>query len=102
MRYFFSTGEASGESSALLLAQAIRDADPQAQFEGIGSEADARAGFHTVARSYRMGEHGTAGGDSAHSQAACNHVAHGVSPRSRRNRISSCSSISACSICAWR
>jgi lipid-A-disaccharide synthase len=45
VRYFFSTGEASGESSALLLAQAIRDADPQARFEGIGAEAMRAAGF---------------------------------------------------------
>ncbi len=45
MRYFFSTGEASGESSALLLAQAIREIDPQAQFEGIGSDAMRSAGF---------------------------------------------------------
>jgi len=45
VRYFFSTGEASGESSALLLAAAIRDADPAAQFEGIGSKAMRDAGF---------------------------------------------------------
>ncbi|MGB8520995.1 MAG: hypothetical protein WCD38_12615 [Candidatus Tumulicola sp.] len=45
MRYFFSTGEASGESSALLLAQAIREVDLEAQFEGIGSQAMREAGF---------------------------------------------------------
>jgi lipid-A-disaccharide synthase len=45
VRYFFSTGEASGESSALLLAQAIRTFDPQAQFEGIGAERMRAAGF---------------------------------------------------------
>ncbi len=37
MRYFLSSGEASGELAATLLAQAIREFDPQAQFEGIGS-----------------------------------------------------------------
>lgn len=36
MRYFISSGEASGELAATLLAQAIRRVDPQAQFEGIG------------------------------------------------------------------
>ena len=38
MRYFFSTGEASGELNAVLLARAIAAYDPQAQFEGIGAE----------------------------------------------------------------
>lgn len=37
MRYFLSSGEASGELAATLLAQAIARVDPQAQFEGIGS-----------------------------------------------------------------
>lgn len=37
MRYFFSTGEASGEFSAVLLARALRARDPEAQFEGIGA-----------------------------------------------------------------
>jgi lipid-A-disaccharide synthase len=37
MRYFLSSGEASGELAATLIAQAIRRIDPQAQFEGIGS-----------------------------------------------------------------
>lgn len=37
MRYFLSSGEASGELAATLLAQAIRRLDPQAQFEGIGA-----------------------------------------------------------------
>lgn len=45
MRYFFSTGEASGELSAVLLAQAIRRFDPQAQFEGIGAQRMRDAGF---------------------------------------------------------
>jgi lipid-A-disaccharide synthase len=45
VRYFFSTGEASGESSALLLARAIRAADPEAEFEGIGAERMRAAGF---------------------------------------------------------
>ena len=45
MKYFFSTGEASGESSALLLARAIRDVDPQAEFEGIGAQGMREAGF---------------------------------------------------------
>ncbi len=38
MRYFFSSGEASGELSAVLLADAIATVDPEAQFEGIGAE----------------------------------------------------------------
>ncbi|HUA08706.1 MAG TPA: hypothetical protein VMA98_05475 [Candidatus Acidoferrales bacterium] len=38
MRYFFSTGEPSGELNAVLLARAIVKYDPQARFEGIGSE----------------------------------------------------------------
>jgi lipid-A-disaccharide synthase len=38
MRYFFSTGEASGELNAVLLARAICAYDPDAQFEGIGAE----------------------------------------------------------------
>lgn len=37
MRYFLSSGEASGELAATLLAQAIRRVDPHAQFEGIGA-----------------------------------------------------------------
>jgi lipid-A-disaccharide synthase len=38
VRYFFSTGEASGELNAVLLARAIEKYDPQARFEGIGAE----------------------------------------------------------------
>src|SRR5580700_6852171 len=45
MRYFFSTGEASGEASALLLARAIRAVDSEAQFAGIGAERMREAGF---------------------------------------------------------
>ncbi|MDE2483513.1 MAG: hypothetical protein KGN02_15155 [bacterium] len=45
MRYFLSTGEASGELSAVLLARAIRAYDPQAQFEGIGAERMRGEGF---------------------------------------------------------
>lgn len=37
MRYFLSSGEASGELAATLLAQAIRRIDAQAEFEGIGA-----------------------------------------------------------------
>lgn len=37
MRYFLSSGEASGELAATLIAQAIARVDPQAQFEGIGA-----------------------------------------------------------------
>ncbi len=46
MRYFFSTGEPSGEAIAVLLAQEIRRIDPGATFEGIGAEAMRAAGFH--------------------------------------------------------
>ncbi|HXO17065.1 MAG TPA: hypothetical protein VN909_02750 [Candidatus Dormibacteraeota bacterium] len=45
MKYFLSTGEASGESMAVLLAGAIRALDPDARFEGIGSTAMRAAGF---------------------------------------------------------
>ncbi len=45
VRYFFSTGEASGESVALLLAAAIREIDPDARFQGIGGSAMRAAGF---------------------------------------------------------
>ena len=38
MLYFFSTGEASGELNAVLLARAIRAFDSDARFEGIGAE----------------------------------------------------------------
>jgi lipid-A-disaccharide synthase len=45
MRYFFSTGEASGELNATLLAAAIREYDDQARFEGIGAERMREQGF---------------------------------------------------------
>ena len=45
MRYFFSSGEASGELSAVLLAQSIRRYDPEAEFEGIGSQRMRDEGF---------------------------------------------------------
>jgi len=45
VRYFFSTGEASGELNAVLLARAIRAHDPQARFEGIGGERMRADGF---------------------------------------------------------
>jgi lipid-A-disaccharide synthase len=45
LRYFFSTGEPSGETSALLLAEAIARVDPQASFEGIGAQRMRDAGF---------------------------------------------------------
>jgi lipid-A-disaccharide synthase len=45
VRYFFSTGEPSGETSALLLAEAIARIDPQATFEGIGAQRMRDAGF---------------------------------------------------------
>jgi lipid-A-disaccharide synthase len=45
VRYFFSTGEPSGETSALLLAREIARLDPQAQFEGIGAQRMRDAGF---------------------------------------------------------
>jgi lipid-A-disaccharide synthase len=45
VRYFFSTGEVSGEAVAVMLAQAIRDIDADASFEGIGSDRMRDAGF---------------------------------------------------------
>ena len=45
MRYFFSSGEASGELAATVLADAIRRVDGQAQFEGIGAERMRASGF---------------------------------------------------------
>ncbi|HEY9179524.1 MAG TPA: hypothetical protein VIO32_02330 [Candidatus Baltobacteraceae bacterium] len=45
MRYFLSSGEASGELAATLLAQAIRRIDPQARFEGIGAARMREAGI---------------------------------------------------------
>jgi lipid-A-disaccharide synthase len=45
VRYFFSTGEPSGEAAAIVFAQAIRGLDEDAQFEGIGSERMQAAGF---------------------------------------------------------
>lgn len=45
MRYFFSTGEASGELTAVALAEAIARLDPQARLEGIGSSRMRAAGF---------------------------------------------------------
>lgn len=52
MRYFFSTGEPSGEHSALLLAAAIEKIDPEASFEGIGGERMRDAGF-TIWRDHK-------------------------------------------------
>lgn len=45
MRYFFSTGEASGELNATLLAAEIAALDPDAQFAGIGAERMREFGF---------------------------------------------------------
>jgi len=45
VRYFFSTGEASGELTAVALAEAIGRFDPQARLEGIGSSRMRAAGF---------------------------------------------------------
>jgi lipid-A-disaccharide synthase len=45
VRYFFSTGEASGELSAIALATAIRAFDANATFEGIGSARMREDGF---------------------------------------------------------
>jgi lipid-A-disaccharide synthase len=45
VRYFFSTGEPSGEAMAIVLAEAIRKLDPDATFEGIGSKRMREAGF---------------------------------------------------------
>ena len=45
MRYFISSGEASGELTAVLLAREISRIDPQATFEGIGAARMRDAGF---------------------------------------------------------
>ena len=45
MRYFFSTGEPSGEAAAIAFADAIRAIDAEAQFEGIGAGRMEAAGF---------------------------------------------------------
>lgn len=45
MRYFFSTGEPSGEASGIALAKKIRQYDPDAEFEGIGGAAMRDAGL---------------------------------------------------------
>jgi lipid-A-disaccharide synthase len=45
VRYFFSTGEPSGEAIAILLAEAIGKVDTEAAFEGIGSQRMRAAGF---------------------------------------------------------
>ena len=45
MRYFFSTGEPSGELSAVLLARAIGEIDPSARFDGIGADRMRANGF---------------------------------------------------------
>jgi lipid-A-disaccharide synthase len=45
VRYFFSTGEPSGELVAVALAREIRAFDPDATFEGIGAERMRAAGF---------------------------------------------------------
>jgi lipid-A-disaccharide synthase len=52
MRYFLSSGEASGELAATLLANAIRRIDPNAQFEGIGAARMREAGI-TLWRDHR-------------------------------------------------
>ncbi|HKU68345.1 MAG TPA: hypothetical protein VJP85_11270 [Candidatus Baltobacteraceae bacterium] len=46
MRYFLSSGEASGELAATLIARAIRAIDPHAQFEGIGAARMREQGVH--------------------------------------------------------
>jgi lipid-A-disaccharide synthase len=45
VQYFFSTGEASGELNAVLLARSIRAFDGHAKFEGIGAERMRCDGF---------------------------------------------------------
>lgn len=45
MRYFLSSGEASGEASAVALAEKIREHDPDARFEGIGAATMRTAGI---------------------------------------------------------
>ena len=50
MRVFVSTGEASGDMLAAALAEAMRAREPNIEFEGIGSERMAAAGFKLTIR----------------------------------------------------
>jgi lipid-A-disaccharide synthase len=52
MRYFFSSGEASGEFAAVLLARSIRAIDSGASLEGIGGDRMRAEGF-TLWRDHR-------------------------------------------------
>lgn len=61
MRYFFSTGEASGEMSATLLAGALRGLDPRARFEGIGNDRMREFGFSLVHHTRGWGSMGIYG-----------------------------------------
>ena len=45
MRYFLSSGEASGEASAVALAEKIREYEAEPHFEGIGASAMRAAGI---------------------------------------------------------
>jgi lipid-A-disaccharide synthase len=45
VRYFFSSGEASGELAAVVLARVIARLDPDARFEGIGASRMRENGF---------------------------------------------------------
>ncbi|MHB8462923.1 MAG: glycosyltransferase family protein, partial [Vulcanimicrobiaceae bacterium] len=48
MRYFFSTGEPSGELVAVTLAKELRRIDPDARFEGIGAQRMRDAHFDVL------------------------------------------------------
>ena len=48
MRVFLSSGEASGEMIAVALAQGLRAFEPDARFEGIGSDRMRSAGIHVL------------------------------------------------------
>ena len=110
LRYFFSTGRAVGGSSSgtCALAQAIflRDVRSSRRRKRFERYRQARAMRALPAlrcgATIRDGRAWAAGRDSANSEAAAMRCGARHFTSRRRNPISSCSSISAFSTCAWR